>query len=73
MSEADVSWRIQMLKESGLLSETFAADGFRWQYQPKALFEALAALKKDSKPAGLAEDWTAEEAKVLATSLFMAG
>ena len=64
MSEADVSWRIWMLKEAGLLSETFADDGLRWQYQPSALYEALAALKQDAKPA-VSGDWTAEEAKVL--------
>ena len=65
MSEAEAMRQIGSLKEAGLLAETFAADGFRWQYQPKALYEALASLKQDAKPAGLSEDWTAEEAKVL--------
>ena len=65
MSEVEAMRQISSLKEAGLLSETFAADGFRWQYQPKALYEALAALKRDAKPAGLSDEWTAEEAKVL--------
>lgn len=64
MSETEAMRQIGSLKEAGLLSETFAADGFRWQYQPKALFEALAALKQDAKPA-VSDEWTAEEAKVL--------
>ena len=65
LSETEAMRQIGALKETGLLAETFADDGFRWQYQPKALFAVLAALKQDAKPAGLAEDWTAEEAKVL--------
>ncbi len=64
LSEAEAMRQISSLKEAGLLSETFADNGFRWQYQPKALFEALAALKQDAKPA-VGEEWTAEEAKVL--------
>lgn len=64
MSEGEAMRQISSFKEAGLLSETFAADGFRWQYQPKALFEALAALKQDAKPI-VSGDWTAEEAKVL--------
>ena len=65
VSEAEAMRQISSLKEAGLLVETFAADGFRWQYQPSALHEALAALRQDAKPAGLSEEWTAEEAKVL--------
>ena len=65
LSETEAMRQIDVLKEAGLLSETFAGDGFRWQYLPKALFEALAALKNEAKPAGLSEEWTAEEAKVL--------
>lgn len=65
MSETKAMRQIGSLKEAGLVSETFAGDGFRWQYQPKALFEALATLKQDAKPTGLSEEWTAEEAKVL--------
>jgi biotin operon repressor len=65
MSEAETMRQIGALKEAGLLQETFAEDGFRWRYQPSALFEALAALKQDAKPAGLSGAWTAEEAKVL--------
>ena len=65
MSESEAMRQIGNLKEAGLLQETFAADGFRWQYQPSALFAVLAALKQDAKPAGLSEEWTAEEAKVL--------
>ncbi len=65
VSEAEAMRQIGILKEAGLLSETFAVDGFRWQYQPKALFEALAALKNEAKPPGLGDEWTAEEAKVL--------
>ncbi len=64
VSEAEAMRQISTLKEAELLSETFAADGFRWQYQPKALFEALAALKQNAKPA-VGGEWTAEEAKVL--------
>ncbi len=64
VSEAETMRQIGSLKEAGLLAETFAADGFRWQYQPKALFEALAARKQDAKPS-IGEEWTAEEAKVL--------
>ncbi len=65
LSEAEAMRQIGSLKEVGLLSETFADDGFRWQYQPKSLFAALAALKQDAKPVGLSGEWTAEEAKVL--------
>ncbi len=64
LSETEAMRQISILKEAGLLSETFAADGFRWQYQPSTLFEALAALKQDAKPA-VGGEWTAEEAKVL--------
>ena len=65
LSETEAMRQIGRLKEAGLLSETFASDGFRWQYQPKALFEALATLRQEAKPAGLSDEWTAEEAKVL--------
>lgn len=65
LSETEAMQQIGSLKEAGLLSETFAGDGFRWQYQPKALFAVLAALKQEAKPAGLSGAWTAEEAKVL--------
>jgi hypothetical protein len=65
LSETEAMRQIGGLKEAGLLSEVFAHDGFRWQYQPNALFEALAVLKNEAKPAGLSEEWTAEEAKVL--------
>ena len=65
LSEAETMRQIGTLKEAGLLQETFAADGFRWQYQPKPLFEALSALKQDAKPAELGGEWTAEEVKVL--------
>ncbi len=65
VSEAETMRQVGALKEAGLLQETFAEDGFRWQYQPTALFEALAALKQDAKPAGLSGECTAEEAKVL--------
>lgn len=65
MSEAEAMRQVGTLKEAGLLQETFAEDGFRWQYQPKALFAVLAGLKEEAKPVGLGEDWTGEEAKVL--------
>lgn len=65
LSEAETVRHVGALKEAGLLGETFAEDGFRWRYQPTALFEALGALKNDAKPAGLSGEWTAEEAKVL--------
>lgn len=65
LTEAEAMRQVGALKEVGLLEETFAEDGFRWQYQPKALFEVLAMLKADAKPAGLGGEWTAEEAKVL--------
>ena len=55
LSEAEVMKHVAALKEAGLLAETFAADGFRWQYQPSALYEALAALKQDGKPVGISE------------------
>jgi hypothetical protein len=65
LSETEAIRQVGTLKEAGLLSEIFAHDGFRWQYQPNALFEALASLKNEAKPAGLSGEWTAEEAKVL--------
>jgi len=54
------------LKNAGLVAETFASDGFRWQYQPKSVYAALAALKQDAKPVTAdGGEWTANEAKVL--------
>ena len=64
ISETEAMQHVLLLKANGLLRQTFADDGFRWQYQPKALFEALAALKQDAKLA-VSDEWTAEEAKVL--------
>jgi len=65
LAEAETMRHIGALKEARLLEETFAEDGLRWQYQPKALFEVLAGLKEDAKPAGLGGEWTGEDAKVL--------
>ncbi len=67
LTEAETMCHIWFLKSMGLLEETFAEDGFRWRYQPKPVFAALAALKQDAKPvgAGGGGEWTAEEAKVL--------
>jgi len=65
-SEAQVMCHIWILKFAGLLEETFAEDGFRWQYQPKPVHAALAALKQSAKPVSAdGGEWTADEAKVL--------
>ena len=66
LSEAETVRHSGALKDAGLLEETFAEDGFRWRYQPKPVFAALAALKQDAKPVGAdGGEWTADEAKVL--------
>ncbi len=65
LTETETMAQVAVLKSAGLLAETFAADGFRWQYQPAPLFAALAALRESAKPPDLGEEWTADEAKVL--------
>ena len=66
ISESQAMCRIWTLKEAGLLEETFADDGFRWQYQPKPVHAALAALKQAARPVTAdGGEWTADEAKVL--------
>ena len=65
LSEGEAMAQVALLKEAGLLEETFAADGFRWQYKPKALFELLAAERQAAKPSDLPEGFSAAEAKVL--------
>ena len=65
LSEAETMRQVSALKDARLLEETFAGDGFRWQYQPKPIFGALAALKQEAKSLGLGEEWAAEESRVL--------
>lgn len=64
LSETETIKHVGVLEEAGLLVKTFAADGFRWQYQPKPVFEALASLRQESKPV-LEAEWMSDEAKVL--------
>ena len=66
LSETETLRLLDALKASGLLTEIFAEDGFRWQYRPKPVFAALVALKEDAKLASAdGGDWTTEEARVL--------
>ena len=56
---------VQSLKSVGLLDETFSTDGFRWQYKPKAVFEALRKAKVAVGPFDLPQGASAFDAKVL--------
>lgn len=66
ISENEAMRHVLLLKANGLLRQTFADDGFRWQYQPKPVHAALLALKQDAKPVNAeGDEWTAEETRVL--------
>ena len=66
LSETQIMQHVGTLKAAGLVQETFASDGFRWQYQPKPVYAALAALKQEAKPVRAdTGEWTTEEARVL--------
>ena len=66
ITETQALSSIRTLKEAGLLEETFAEDGFRWHYQPKPVYAALAALKQSARPVSAdGGEWTADEARVL--------
>ena len=67
LTETETIRHIGALKDAELLEEAFAEDGFRWRYQPKPVFAALAALKQDAKPVEVdgGGEWTVDEAKVL--------
>ena len=64
LSETETMELVQSLKSAGLLEETFAADGFRWQYKPKAIFEVLRETKAMG-PSDLPTVASAFDAKVL--------
>jgi ArsR family transcriptional regulator len=65
LSEAETMQLVQSLQKAGLLEETFAADGFRWQYKPSAIFEALRETKAAAGPTDLPPGASVFDAKVL--------
>ena len=65
LSETETTGLVQSLQAAELLDQTFAEDGFRWQYKPKAVFEALRETKAAMGPTDLPQGASALDAKVL--------